>query len=238
MSAFFQTVLWVGLIVWTLRRFEKVIATLFAAVTKRIEDGDELAAPGGFRIGVRQSTPEEQKIRLREEAEAISRTERMETPARSGPSVSDDESANDVGASRTSPSIKSSLQTAVRDVSDARALGVKWLAMTMGAHFIPDVTFDGHVYDGLITPSGGRHCLVWVRLVNDVNQLASISEQARALAEDTKGARVSVVLVASGAAIGTSMWQLLPLDVQAAFEWHEIDLPQLRRIYGLNAPES
>lgn len=241
MAAFSQTLLWVALIVWALLRFEKVIGALFNAVTKRIEDGDELAGPGGFRIGVRQTPADEQKDRLQEEAQEVVRnvvTERDSPPA---PPGQDDQHAPADAVSTSSPGVRQALEVAIRDVSDAQTLGLKWLGMTEGAQVLPNVKVGDIAFDGLLKrPDGKPQALVMVKLVNSLSQMAGIAKQAktwsnmRRLSGTYGPLPISVVLVASErVASDTQLWQHIPQWARGAVQWYEIDLRQLRSMYGL-----
>lgn len=242
MTALLQTLLWVVLIVWALLRFEKVISGLLSAVTKRIEDGDELAGPGGFRIGVRQTPAGEQRHRLQEEAQEVIRNvlpEEGDPPAPSAQRHQEDRAEQE--PANQFPSIKNALGKAVRDVSDAQTLGLKWLGMTEGGQVVPDVMLGNTAFDGLLKrPDGSAQALVMVKLVNNVSQIATIVEQAKswfqARPSSGKYAQlpIAVVLVTSDHFDSSiSLWHHLPINMIGDAKWYQIDLRQLRSMYGL-----
>jgi len=240
-AAFLQTLLWVGLIVWALLRFEKVIGALFGAVTKRIEDGDELAGPGGFRLGVRQTPAAEQKDRLQEEAQEVVRNVVTEQGQPLGPAGEGDQHPRAEELPASKPTVKQALEAAVRDVSDAQTLGLKWLGMVTGGQVLPNVKVGNTAFDGLLKqPDGRPQALVMVKLVNSVSQMAEIGEQAKRwsstkrLAGTFGSLPISVVLVTSDRFDrGERLWNHIPPYVRDVVQWYEIDLRQLRSMYGL-----
>lgn len=242
MSAFLQTLLWVALIAWALLRFEKVIGALVGAVTKRIEDGDELAAPGGFRIGVRQVSAGEQRDQLHREAEEAVRNSEAESEGQAEPAVeANQHPVGDNLSGGVAHGGFNALAGALRDVSDAKTLGLKWLGMAMGGQILPNVKVGDISFDGLLKfPDGGPRALVVVKLVNSLSHLPSIVEQVKAMANlkrlpDSRGPlRISVVLVRSDRLANEKLWPYIASASSDEIDWREIDLPQLRAMYGLN----
>lgn len=246
MSAFLQTLLWVGLIAWALLRFEKVIGALVGAVTKRIEDGDELAAPGGFRIGVRQTSAAEEKDQLQKEAQEAVRNGQAEGAEPPEPVERVNQAPQGESPFGREAKNRTTYAAALRNVSDAKSLGLKWLGMTLGAQVLPNVTVGKTAFDGLLKQADGTpRGLVAVKLVNSISQLERIFAQIKEMADVERISnkdgplRIAVVLVRSDRLQDKSLWPYIPTDFGHAVDWYEIDLPQLRQMYGLKVePET
>lgn len=262
MAAFLQTILWVGLIVWALLRFEKAIGAVFAAVTKRIEDGDEVSAPGGLRIGARPTTQAEQIQRVQlaareamrsdngggeDGAEAVQpdrpQPEQQERPDANSLDGGQEPVAQNAGLDnrlRSNLSVRESLEVATRDVLDAQNFGLMWLSMMTGTSIQPSVTVGSVVFDGiLVSPSGKQFGLAIVKLVTSFSHLEDIESEILRLAEGIKKKNhaipLYVVLVKSESIpAGSNLWMELSVEVQISATIYEIDLSQLRSMYGLS----
>lgn len=234
MFAFLQTVLWVGLIVWCLLRFEKSISAVVAAITKRIQDGDELAAPGGFRIGMRQTPAEEQKHKLQEEAKELVQTLSTESEA----NANDPHKCQQGDAER--PSVKDALEAAVRDVSDAQTLGLNWLGMVTGGQVVPNLTIGGVAFDGLLRGFDGKsQSPVLIKLINSVTQVMDVVKQVEnwttveAASAQYVPLPITVLMVTTERVDAeTRLWDHVPPSARAAATWYQVDLNQLRATYG------
>jgi len=237
MFAFLQTVLWVGLIVWCLLRFEKSISAVVAAITKRIQDGDELAAPGGFRIGMRQTPVEAQKNRLQDEAKELIQTLSTDSEWRAA-DPQECEAADELKSER--PSLKVALEAAVRDVADAQTLGLNWLGMVTGGQVVANLTIGNVAFDGLLRGADGKsQSPVLIKLVNRVSQVADLVKQvenwtaAEARSDRYVPLPLTVLMVTTErVGAGASLWEHVPPSARAAATWYQIDLAQLRATYG------
>lgn len=238
MFPFLQTVLWVGLIGWALIRFEKAIGAVLTALTKRIEDGDELAAPGGFRM-VRHTPAAEEMDRLRQEAQEVVRNEAPEPMAQPPAQELDNapEPPEVDRVKRPNSSVRDSLEVAARDVLDAQTLGLKWLGMVTNTGIHPSISVGDIALDGaMVDPNGKVIGLVLVKLVSSIGQLQDVSQQVVRLADQCAayGTRLSVLLVkATDLVANTHLYELLPSPARDRAIFYEVDLPQLRKAYGL-----
>ncbi|ADP17321.1 hypothetical protein AXYL_04001 [Achromobacter xylosoxidans A8] len=245
MSAFLQTLLWVGLIAWALLRFEKTISALFTVVTTRIEDGAELRGPG-FVLGASQTPPSEQRMRLRQEAQEVVLRAAEGFEGIGQPRQRDQPVSSDSPAAAT-PSVKQSFETALRAVSDAKTLGLMWLGMVTGATVLPNVQVEDLVFDGMLRPASGVPTFVTVRLVNDLSQISEISEQVMNLSVrigqgatiTVRNSKMAVLLVTSDHMPDKAhTWPLISEQARSVATWYQVDLRQLRSMYGLEVDEN